>query len=414
MNLCELLERTKKSALRSTDGAAISFSVRARQTHISRIKIYGLIGIICIISACNQKETRYKIPETPAFNQEYYQKALTVVNEALEDDPDNADAYFKKSSILLAIQQPDNALANIDKAISLAGSNPDYSLIKIRAHANAGEMQEAFKEAQTAIKTGNASEELYSIVAEGNLQDENYRQAIRYANAAIALNPKSGENYYRKGMAYAAISDTASAATQFLQSLENGKPPEAVYGALVKMYIDFDNYQQAYQYLGKMDLENDIQMQFQKARILRRVGQTDSATVLFYSFLNQPEKLSEIGEISVYKELKDIYTEASLYDSTLFYAEKILALDENDKETMIDIARVYDRRRAYAQSVEAYNRILRMDSTLQPQIHKLAAEELDYLERKIAYLQRRREEENLRKQLAPVAPLRSVEPQGNN
>jgi tetratricopeptide (TPR) repeat protein len=275
-------------------------------------------------------------------------------------------------------------------------------------------MPQAFEEAQQAIKIGNVSEELYSIVAEGNLQNANYRQALRYADAALLLNPNSAENYYRKGLAYVALSDTAKASVNFLKSMEYGKLPQEVYVTLVKMYVDFDNYGLAYQYLQEMEMGENVKMEFEKARILRKVGQVDSATILLYSILHDPEKLQEVGEAPVYQELKDIYLDARIYDSTLLYANKLLALNEKDKEAIITMARVYDRRQSYAQAVSEYNRILSMDSTLQPQIHKLAVEELDYLERKIAYLQRRKEQERLREQLRPIPLLNPVEPERNN
>lgn len=372
-----------------------------------------VVILLSIFSAC-KKKTQYKIPASNELNREYYQKALVVLDESLEDDPDNADVYFKKSRILLEVKQPKAALSNIDKAIGLAGNNAEYSLVKIRAHADAGEMQQAFEEAQEAIKTGNVSEDLYSIVAEGNLQNGNFRQAIRYADAALKLNSNNGENYYRKGLAYEAISDTAIAAALYLESIEHGLPPEAVYPTLVKMYVDYDNYDQAYYYLQKMNSKMDPQMQFQEARILRKVAETDSASTLFYSFLHNPEKLELIGKLPVYRELRDIYTDAKIYDSTLFYSEKILSLDEEDKETRITMARIYDQRKDYAQAVSEYNKILNMDSTLQPNIHKLASEELDDLQRKVAYLQKRREEKRLKEQLRPIAPLNRAKPQKNN
>jgi tetratricopeptide (TPR) repeat protein len=411
MNLFELV-RIEKSALRSPDRSHGGFSVRAKKK--LTLPYILLLVITILFSGCNKKQPRYEITSTPVFDQEYYQNALAAVNETLDDNPENADAYFKKSKILLEIKEPKEALASIDKAISLAGNNPDYSLVKIRAHAAAGEMPQAFEEAQQAIKIGNVSEELYSIVAEGNLQNANYRQALRYADAALSLNPNSAENYYRKGLAYVALSDTAKASVNFLKSLDYGKRPQEVYGTLVKMYVDFDNYGLAYQYLQEMEMGENVKIEFEKARILRKVGQVDSATILLYSILHDPEKLQEVGEVPVYQELKDIYLVARNYDSTLLYANKLLVLNEKDKEAIITIARVNDRRQYYSQAVGEYKRILEIDSTLQPQIHKLAAEELDELQRKIAYLQRRREQERLREQLRPVPLLNPVEPERNN
>ena len=402
MNLFNIT-RTRMSGFRSPD-----ILVRANS------RIIVLLIITAIFSACNKKQPRYEITPAPVFNDEYYQHALAAANEALDDNPENADAHFKKSRILLEMQQPQKAIASINKAIGLAGNNPDYSLVKIRAHAAAGEMPQAFEEAQNAIKIGNVSEELYSIVAEGNLENKNYRQALRYADQALSLNPKSAENYFRKGMAYVALSDTAKAAANFLKSLENGKSREEVYATLVKMYVDFDNYAQAYHYLQQMKADENAKMEFEKARILRRVGQTDSATVVLYSIMQSSEKLKDVGEIPVYHELKDIYLNARTYDSVLLYSGKLLLLNDKDKEARITKARVYDRRQDYGQAVKEYEKIIAIDSTLQPQIHKLAAEELAYLERKIAYLQRRKEQVRMREQLKPVPLLNPVEPERNN
>lgn len=152
--------------------------------------------------------------------------------------------------------------------------------------------------------------------------------------------------------------------------------------------------------------EVNDRMRFQQAQILRRTGNADSAAVIMYRIKDS----GNVNRFAVSKELMELYYEENWYDSALHYARQTQQFRSNDKFAKLTEARVYDRRRKYQQAMDKYEEILAMDSLQQENIHKLAIEELDYLQRKVAYLWRKQQEEELNKLKKGLAPLQPITP----
>ena len=52
-----------------------------------------------------------------------YQQALNDINKAVEMEPNNSDYWMEKGSVHLRINQPDEAIKALEKAISLNDKN---------------------------------------------------------------------------------------------------------------------------------------------------------------------------------------------------------------------------------------------------------------------------------------------------
>ncbi|WP_341295903.1 tetratricopeptide repeat protein [Catalinimonas locisalis] len=371
---------------------------------------YVLVIIVSsLIGSCAQSE-QHQIPELPDFDPSYYDYGLTVVNEIIDEEPDNAEAYYRRAELLLKQNKSNNALASIRKALELNDEDPLYHLTSAKVHLQKGQNREAFNDAKAALRFGGASVELYEILAQASLNSNYYTDALLYSDSALALAPKNPYNYLMKGKALASRKDTASAETQLLKSLEFGAAKADVYEALVDMYMNTQSYQKARMYMDKnlASQQGNIsdRLLFQQAQILQRVGNTDSASAIFY-------KIKDSGKIDQFllnKELMQLYYQKNWYDSADYYANQMLGSRPNDKEALIIQARIYDNRRNYQQAITKYEEILEKDSLQQQELYKIAVDELDYLRRKVAYLWQKQQEEQFEKMKKGLAPLQPITP----
>lgn len=362
-----------------------------------------------LIVSCTQTE-RHQIPELPDFDPSYYDYGLTVVNEIIDKEPDNAEAYYRRAELLLKQNKSNNALASIRKALELNDEDPLYHLTSAKVHLQKGQNREAFNDGKTALRFGGSSVELYEILAQASLNSNYYTDALLYSDSALVLAPKNPYNYLMKGKALASRKDTASAETQLLKSLEFGAAKADVYEALVDMYMNTQNYQKARMYMDKnlASQQGSIsdRLLFQQAQILQRVGNTDSASAIFYKIKDS----GKIDQFSFNKELMQLYYQKNWYDSADYYASQMLNSRPNDKEALITQARIYDNRRNYQQAITKYEEILEKDSLQQQELYKIAVDELDYLRRKVAYLWQKQQEEQFEKMKKGLAPLQSITP----
>ncbi|MEM9671543.1 MAG: tetratricopeptide repeat protein [Bacteroidota bacterium] len=370
------------------------------------------LSIILFASvACTSQET-HQIPEVPAFDEEYYTYALTAVEEVIQDDPDNAEAHFRRAKLLLQQNKTNNALASIRKAIEINGDEPTYYLASARALLLKGQNREAVRSAKLAQSKGGALIEVYDVLAEASINSNYYDDALRYSDSAMLYAPKNPRNYFRKGKALVMLEDTVAAEQSLLKSLELGGDAVEVYGVLVEFYMNTENYERAKSYMEKILSQpgnaQDSRLLLQQARILRQTGYEDSARVVLYQLKNKKKS------VPVFRELQELHLQNRYYDSATFYAEQVLAIQPNDKQTMLSLARIQDRRRNYSRAIKQYEAILELDSLQQQNIHQLAKQELDDLRRKVAYLWRKKQEEEFQRMKQGVPSIESITPSKPN
>lgn len=59
-----------------------------------------------------------------------YNEKLTILKQAIEDNPDDSQCWFEKSEILFELQRLDEALISIEKVLNLCPNNLDAQLLK--------------------------------------------------------------------------------------------------------------------------------------------------------------------------------------------------------------------------------------------------------------------------------------------
>lgn len=164
------------------------------------------------------------------YQQQDYQAALSATNQALEQAPDLANAYYHRANTYRALKQLENAQADLDRALAL---DPTHA----RAYASRGLMRHnanAFKE---ALQDYNRSLELDPWAAEVYLNrggtyatQGDMDAALEDYSQALTLQPEDADAYYNRGTVYAIQERYAEALQDLNRALEIDPEFAQVYG----------------------------------------------------------------------------------------------------------------------------------------------------------------------------------------
>jgi tetratricopeptide (TPR) repeat protein len=126
------------------------------------------------------------------FHQKRYTDALADLARALALEPDDHDLLVLRAKTLQELARPEDAIADVRLAAELDPTNDD--LVSFCNHENEAAAFEGFQALEVRKDAAGA---------------------IRRLNLAIDMTCGSGDVFYRRGRAYLALSDTATALADF-------------------------------------------------------------------------------------------------------------------------------------------------------------------------------------------------------
>ena len=321
----------------------------------------------------------------------------------------------------------DDQLSTIEKIGLVEGRVDDLSDDNMMAavailYANNKSWRSAYAAIQEAIKLSPLKAsyhtkkaryayelELFAIAyEEARIADElgfrNYQQDILLARLAVAVGDTVSANRLVQGVVdkYANNAmvkylsavlelqngDTVKAIPLFEASLEQDGEDEEVLAALMNLMIKLDSISYAQRLLTRINsITGNPEAYYENTGyVYLQLGETDSAIQLY------KHAYSEIGDEASLKTLIDIYWNIPEYDSVLVYARNAELDLSSPQYGLLNQARALNKILAYDSSLMVYSRLFAMDTT-----DSIVGTEMDILQRKIAYLQRKRQRE---KQLA--------------
>ncbi|MGB3180378.1 MAG: tetratricopeptide repeat protein [Cyclobacteriaceae bacterium] len=333
---------------------------------------------ILLIVACERNHSQYPLYEAPEFDKEFYSVSLEKVNSNIEQNPDNPENYYRKAIILNELGRNENALINLRRAISRNGEEPVYHYLAARENLRIGDVDQAESFAQEAERLGEQSSGLFYLLSRVNHAKGNHIKAADYINKAIKTEPENSDFLRTRGFVLLALEDTTAAEQDFINSLNLSEDPET-YEGLVLIYLSRKNLDKTAFYLNKQlqsDPEN-LEANLQMAALLENQSYTDSSANLLAE-LNR--RFPEDKRAGI--RLAGYLSQNRLYDSALYYTDRVLAEDAANTGALLEKARVLNAARRYGESVASYATLLEVDTS-----NQIASQELADLRRKIAYLQ---------------------------
>jgi tetratricopeptide (TPR) repeat protein len=157
---------------------------------------------------------------TALADQKKYAEAIAKYEEAIRLDPSMYLLYGEIGNFHLQMEQPDKAIEAYKKVLDKEPANQSARLATVTALLNQKNIAEAKKVLEGLdLNTITNPNTLYEIgVRFYNAQET--KEAIRYWEKAIAMDPKLGDAYVQLGAAYVSVGDNAKAKEMLQKAIE--------------------------------------------------------------------------------------------------------------------------------------------------------------------------------------------------
>jgi len=360
------------------------------------LKIVSLNIIwIFILVSCGPNYSSDQLVEEPTQIDDA-NTLLSYLNNKERSNRDNPSYYYHRANVRFQTGLIKEAVDDIEKAIKLNDEQAGYYELKARLMMERDSYSRALSAALKAQELGSRGPQTYIAMANAWAALKNYPRALEAVETALSLLPLDVDLYYLKAKIFGQQGKQVEANSVLLQVLDiNPEFYPAMYD-LVEYSIANQDIDAAYFYINKL---KNIPGQGDKAdltysRLLYSQGKYDSAALMINRLSGNP-----LYRTRVYQLLGNIKFSTYQYDSSIYFARRLLELDSLNRNAFLLNARAFERKRFYQKSRENYEKLLAMDSTDQ-----LVREELAKLDRKVAYLRKLEQERSQRPQLIPLKP----------
>lgn len=151
---------------------------------------------------------------------------LEALDIRLERHPKDADAYADRALVLFNLGRTKEALADINKAVSLAPDNVDFRLRQADIHFAGGNVESSYQALSEAEKLAPESDEVQLKMGEVTFYSRDYDRSLLCLSRVTEHDPNNRTALFMKGFIYKEKGDTASA-VQLLQKVCNLYPDYA-------------------------------------------------------------------------------------------------------------------------------------------------------------------------------------------
>ncbi len=219
--------------------------------------------------------------------------ALTKVIDAQGVDPTKqAQAYALRS---LARSDPDDRVADLDKAIEIEPNKVEFLVLRARHHQGAEQPDKAMADVQKAIELAPDNASFYQLKALILLSQDKLEEAIASFDKATELAPDDIASYQMRSQVFDKMGDPEKALAQLEKAIE--LKPDNPNTLLLRMNLLFksERYDEAL-----ADIDNilakqpgSVQARVIRTQILERMGRDEEALAgleeLAAALPNQPE-----------------------------------------------------------------------------------------------------------------------------
>lgn len=334
----------------------------------------GWCAVLLLCYACDSYQ-----PQKMALLEDYGNDELKAINIATQKYPRTSTNFYKKGLILWNLGHRKEALESISRAVEMNDGQGEYHLFLAQTYVENDSMKAAFQAARKAESLSLDTLVLNVLLADLYLNNGNYPKALENIDKALQKDANDPNNYLRKGKILLAMERPEAAEQSLLKSLSlDGQNTESS-KALADIYLQRDDYENALTYIDQnLSKEpDDDDFLYKKGIALSHTGQASQAIGLFRKVVAQNESYAP-----AFSQLGSVYYQKRNYDSARYFANRALKLKEKDKDALLTLARVADRKKGYWVALKHYEDILSIDSTFTP-----AVVEHKKLKGKIAWLQ---------------------------
>lgn len=184
-----------------------------------------------------------KLQTLPQGNRE---QGLNAANSAIksftEDKQKQAEAFMARSGLR---EKPEQKIADLDKAIELAPTNPMIYRRRAGVYQRSGKFDEATKDLRKVIELDDNNIDALGSLAESLARLDRFEEAIKLADEAIKTEPDSSAGYELRARIYIMQEDGEKALSDLSKAIEIN--PKGVVALLLRatIYLTEDKLEEA-------------------------------------------------------------------------------------------------------------------------------------------------------------------------
>ncbi len=151
-----------------------------------------------------------------------YERAIADYDAAIQLDPNFAAAYNNRGAAYANMEQHERAIQDLDTAIELDPNYFEAYNNRGVAYYNLGELELAIADYDRAIELNPNDAVVYLNRGVAYVMSENLQRAFADADKAIQLNPNLAYAYYIRGVCLEEFGDNAKAQADFAKAKQLG------------------------------------------------------------------------------------------------------------------------------------------------------------------------------------------------
>jgi len=171
--------------------------------------------ILTIISSCGSGSKKQVTPNSDTIPAD-----IAKVSEMINKDPENASLYNDRAKIYIQKKDMNNALNDINKAMSLDSSKAPFYVTLSDILFAQGNITNCRKALEKCFTIDPKYVEGLMKLAELHLFFKEYKQTLDFINKATDVDKFNPKAYLMAGVTYKEMGDTISAIKSFQKSLE--------------------------------------------------------------------------------------------------------------------------------------------------------------------------------------------------
>lgn len=322
-------------------------------------KILALSLLAFVLISCGGSSTDTYAVEVPITDTTESEKTVEfrAVNNLLKQDINNTSLYLKRSKLYLKYGDLVSAVDDIDRAIKIDSTQPEYYLLKAELLKSQDKLIESKQVLDKCMFLDNDNVPARIELGWLALITRDYSQAIKYADAALKLDVYNAEAYYLKGMVFEEQLDTVLAISSYKTAVEqeNDFYDGYIHLGLLHFYIDLD--------LAKGYLKNALRIQPKSMEALYAYAMCSQYNEEYNEAI---ETYHEILKIEEYREpyfnLGYIHQEyLKVYDVAIDYYSQAIAIEPTYLEAYYNRGLCYEQKDQYKLAEEDLRQALKLN-----------------------------------------------------
>ena len=260
---------------------------------------------------------------------------LEVLDFKIEKNPRDAALLAERSAVLLNLGRTNEAVNDIEKAVSINPDKLDYRLQQADVYFAGGNVEKSYSALSEAERLAPDSKEVQLKMGEVTFYSRDYDRSLTCLSKVTEQEPDNRTALFMKGFIYKEKGDTASAVLLLRKVCDLYPDYEPAFEELGVLY-SLRNIPLAKEYLSTaLELEpNNTNALYALAMYYQQNKEMDAAEELYHRILEINENSADSWHNLGYIELTHYHD----YGRAIEYFERALKADPQMEEAQINLA----------------------------------------------------------------------------